>query len=190
MLNKKGSSLLELIISIALISVVMGFLVKLLVDLNNKDTNSDFAINNQVNRAEIIRAIENDLLYNKIVDITDTSSTEDNLKVDITYHNNKTSSINVTKNKFTYENINGDSRVWTMKNATLSNNAYIYYDKDNKTDGSDNIYSLILNIEVYTLNDNNKKGNNNSLDDITISYIGKVNDYNNIQNCLGYNCKH
>ena len=114
----------------------MGFLVKLLVDLNNKDTNSDFAINNQVNRAEIIRAIENDLLYNKIVDITDTSSTEDNLKVDITYHNNKTSSINVTKNKFTYENINGDSRVWTMKNATLSNNAYIYYDKDNKTDGS------------------------------------------------------
>ena len=48
MLNKKGSSLLELIISIALISVVMGFLVKLLVDLNNKDTNSDFAINNQV----------------------------------------------------------------------------------------------------------------------------------------------
>ena len=43
---------------------------------------------------------------------------------------------------------------------------------------------------VYTLNDNNKKGNNNSLDDITISYIGKVNDYNNMQNCLGYNCKH
>ena len=68
----------------------MGFLVKLLVDLNNKDTNSDFAINNQVNRAEIIRAIENDLLYNKIIDITDTSSTQDNLKVDITYHNNKT----------------------------------------------------------------------------------------------------
>ena len=35
MLNKKGTTLAEVVISIVLISVVLVFMIKLLIDLNN-----------------------------------------------------------------------------------------------------------------------------------------------------------
>ncbi len=190
MLNKKGNSLLELIISIALISIVMAFLVKLLVDLNNKETNNDFAVKNQINRAEIIRAVESDLINKKLKSITDTASTKDTLKVTFTFLDNTTGVIEATKNKFTYTNTEDKIRTWTIKGATLDNIAHIYYDKDDKKDGSDDLYSLVFSIEVYTTNDNNMKNSNNTLDDITLAYIGKVSDNNTTYTCLGYNCKY
>ena len=61
MLNKKGTTLAEVIISIALISVVLVFMIRLLIDLNNMQTNTTYATGNQVNRAEILRMIGNDL---------------------------------------------------------------------------------------------------------------------------------
>ena len=60
-LNNKGNTLIELIISIELMSVVLVSMVRLLVDLNNTNTNSVYAKNNEVVRSEIIRAIETDL---------------------------------------------------------------------------------------------------------------------------------
>ena len=46
-MNNKGSTLLELIISIALISVILVFMVRLLVDLNDSETNNKYAKKNQ-----------------------------------------------------------------------------------------------------------------------------------------------
>ena len=40
MFNKKGTTLMEVIISIALISIVLAFMIKLLVDLNNTESNN------------------------------------------------------------------------------------------------------------------------------------------------------
>ena len=54
MLNKKGVTLAEVIVSIALISVVLVFMVKLLIELNNAETNTTYAKNNQITRAEIL----------------------------------------------------------------------------------------------------------------------------------------
>lgn len=61
-LNKKGMTLVELIISVALLSVVLGFLFKIMLDVKYEDDEAGFAIANQVNRAEIIKEIQNDLL--------------------------------------------------------------------------------------------------------------------------------
>ena len=74
-MNNKGSTLLELIISIALISVILVFMVRLLVDLNDSETNNKYAKKNQVIRAEILRTIENDLQNKIITDIRDNSTT-------------------------------------------------------------------------------------------------------------------
>ena len=46
MLNKKGTSLIEVIISIALISIVLVFMIRLLIDLNNEENNNEYAVNN------------------------------------------------------------------------------------------------------------------------------------------------
>ena len=75
-LNNKGNTLIELVISIALMSVVLVSMVRLLVDLNNTNTNSVYAKNNEVVRSEIIRAIETDLNNYKLSNINDLSNEE------------------------------------------------------------------------------------------------------------------
>lgn len=185
-LNKKGSTLLELIISITLISVILVFLMRLLVDLNNTQTNNDFAKDNQINRAEIIRMVENDLTNNTITNITNNSSSG-NIGCTFTFSGGKTATINATSDTFTYTSSDGTKRSWTMDGGT------IYTDKANVIYSSDSvgqIYALQIDIEVHTVNDNNKAGNNNLLDDILISYIDKYNNFKNSSNlsCLGYNC--
>lgn len=182
-LNKKGSTLLELVISISLIAVILVFLTRLLVDLNNTQTNSDYAKNNQLIRAEILRSIENDLNSNTLIGITD-ASTSDTLVINFTF-NSKTSKISTTKDKFTYTSINGKTRTWTMDGGIIyPNKANLTYKKD-----SNNIlYTLILDIEVHTSNDNNKYNNNNLLDDILITYMGKYKDFQTNITCLGNDC--
>lgn len=60
-LNKKGMTLVEIIISIALISIVLIFLFSLLVDV--KDMNDEASINSDylINKALILKNIEEDL---------------------------------------------------------------------------------------------------------------------------------
>ena len=60
-LNKKGMTLVEIIISIALISIVLVFLFSLLVDV--KDMNDEASINSDylINKALILKNIEEDL---------------------------------------------------------------------------------------------------------------------------------
>ena len=60
-LNKKGITLVEIIISIALISIVLIFLFNLLVDV--KDMNDEASINSDylINKALILKNIEEDL---------------------------------------------------------------------------------------------------------------------------------
>lgn len=188
-LNKKGSTLLELVISIALISIILVFLMRLLVDLNNTETNNVYAKDNQINRAEIIRMIENDLNNNVITNISSDGSTSDNLKIKFTFKDNKTSSIDATENKFTYKSSGNSTRTWTMDGGKIyTKKANVDYSEDTINDVNKRIYTLQIDIEVHTTNDKNKFGSNNLIDDILISYIGKYQDYNKHITCLGYNC--
>ena len=170
-LNKKGSTLLELVISITLISVVLVFLMRLLVDLNASSTSSDYAKDNQINRAEILRVIQNDLNNNTIKGISDEYSS-DNLKITFTFEDDKKGIINATSNKFTYTSSSNKKRTWTMKDCVI----YTKKASINKRN-TDEIYTLEIDIEIHTNNDNNKYEKNNFLDDILITYIGKVSDF-------------
>ena len=186
-MNKKGSTLLELVISIALISVILVFLMRLLVDLNNTEANNTYAKKNQVNRAEILRAIQNDLNKNTITSIDGSSSTADTLKIKF-YFLDKESLIEATEDKFTYTSSDGNTRTWTMNGAKIYPKlAKLDYSNDN-LDDDDSIYTLQIDIEVHTENENNTLNNNNILDDIIISYMGKSKDYFTYTPCLGYEC--
>lgn len=185
--NKKGTSLAELIVSVALISVVMIFMFRLLLDLNNEQVNNDFAIDNQIIRAEIIRMIENDLNDKKIFEINDVSS-EGEMKIQFHYTDG-TAEIVAKKESFKFTDSKGETRKWTF-----NENCEFFVDKANVYVKQDeNIYSMIISLEIHTQNDNNTVGNNNSLDDITLSYIGYTNDYKDANplslSCLGYACQ-
>ena len=60
-LNNKGITLVEIIISIALISIVLIFLFSLLITVNDMNTNSKVNSSYLVNKALIIKNIEEDL---------------------------------------------------------------------------------------------------------------------------------
>lgn len=183
-LNKKGNTLIELIISIALMSIVLVFLMHLLVDLNNTNTNNKFAKNNQINRAEIIRFIERDLNKNTLTKVLD-RSTSDALIIEFSFESGKNSTITATNKTFTYEDSEDYKRSWTMKDATLSKKANVLYNFD------DRIYTLQIDIEIYTPNDSNKEGSNNIIDDILLSYYGNTNEFTPLtKSCLGYNCQY
>lgn len=188
--NKKGSSLLELIISIALISVVLTFMIRLLVDLNDAETNNDYAKNNQINRAEIIKEIESDINNKTITKLNDEGSDEKKLVINLTFKDNTIAIINATTDTLTYTNSAGNPRKWTMKDCKI----YIKKASVEKVDDPNNLYSMLLNIEIHTANERNTEANqekntfNNRLDDISISYIGSTTDFVNNMTCLGNEC--
>lgn len=191
-LNKKGNTLIELIISIALMSIVLVFLMHLLIDLNNTNTNNKFAKNNQINRTEIIKFIEQDLNKNTLTKIED-NSTSDTLIIKFLFKDNKESTITATNNTFTYENSENNKRLWTMKDATINTKkaTVLYREGSYEDNGFTNnvIYTLQIDIEIYTKNDLNKEKNNNLVDDILLSYYGKTSDFTSLtKSCLGYNC--
>lgn len=87
-LNKKGMTLVEIIISIALISIVLVFLFSLLVDV--KDMNDEASINSDylINKALILKNIEEDLdgadsLTLNTCEINDFYTTYDTYKNDL-----------------------------------------------------------------------------------------------------------
>ena len=183
-MNKKGATLIELIISLGLVSVVLLFMMRLLVDVNNQNTNDYFAKDNQLNRIEIIRTIENDLSNNTLTNITTTSDSNTTI-INFIYKNSSTSRITLNNDTLTYYiGSTNQTRRWVMDNAT------IYYKKISfsKTDSS-NTFAFVLNIPIHTINDFNNEENNNIIDDINISYFGdKFDLVNNLNLCIGVEC--
>ena len=189
MLNKKGTSLIEVIISIALISIVLVFMIRLLIDLNNEENNNEYAVNNQLNRAEIIRMVGNDLNNNVITNIID-NSTSDALIIEFLFINGSTAEINATSDIFRYTDSNGSIRRWTIDDATINTSkANVYYNYDTKSEEG-KLYTLQIQIEINTANENNSVTNNNLIDDLVFSYMGNVNDFNVTDlTCLGNDCQ-
>lgn len=188
-MNKKGTTLAELIISIALISVVLLFMIKLLIDLNDAEANNTYAKDNQINRAEILRMIGNDLNNKNIASINDSGSNETKLVINIEFTDRTSSKIEAEEKKIKYTDSDGKNRTWNIEGGTIyTKKANVYYMKDNNDSGK-NYYSLSIDIEIHTTNEKNKLCNNNTLDDIIINYIGKLDDLvtTNI-NCLGATC--
>lgn len=188
-MNKKGTTLAELIISIALISVVLLFMIKLLIDLNDAEANNTYAKDNQINRAEILRMIGNDLNNKNIASINDSGSNETKLVINIEFTDRTISTIEAEEKKIKYTDSDGKNRTWNIEGGTIyTKKANVYYMKDNNDSGK-NYYSLSIDIEIHTTNEKNKLCNNNTLDDIIINYIGKLDDLvtTNI-NCLGATC--
>lgn len=182
-LNKKGTTLVELIISIVLISVVLGFMFRLLIDLDNEQNNNTFAVDNQIKRAEIIKFIENDITNKKLSLVNASGSNGATLVINFNFKDGTNGKITATASYLEYKNSKNETRHWAMQNCTLyTTRALVTLNKDT------NIYAMDINIEIHTANDLNSTTNNNHVDDISLSYVGNVSDYNPTLTCLGIGC--
>ena len=152
MLNKKGMTLLEIIISIALISVVMLFLFSLLNDIQYESKHSSYAKDFLVSRATIIKDVEEDILNNNITNVMQVSAGEG--KVNLNFFRDDTSlmSIEVESKKITYKNAVGEKESFSLSNdndeevfdvANIKINSYagtkIYKPIDTDGDGICNV---------------------------------------------------
>lgn len=188
-LNNKGMTLMELLISIALIGLILVFLLQLLNDLEHEVDNNNYAFNNQINRAEAIYTIESDLQKYNLVGIEDASNDE-NIVIKFHYiKNNDIVTAILTSSKKEYEDefldiknkyylrytsYNGEKYSWEMKGARIDTCGLFNYYIDN----SSNNYYFKINIPIYNsvYHEKNNEDKNNAVDDIEITYAGNKND--------------
>ena len=113
-LNKKGITLIELIISIALISIVIMFLFRLLIDVRYSENNTDFNRANQQTRAVILKRVQQDFLDRKLIKIEDKTNSTNETSIDLTYKDGSKGNITVDENSLSYT-INGDTEKWLLE---------------------------------------------------------------------------
>ena len=72
-MNNKGITLVELMVSMVLISIVMVFIFALLLNMKNEDYLSSAKSEDSLNRSEIIHLIENDFINYNLSSVAQTS---------------------------------------------------------------------------------------------------------------------
>lgn len=127
-MDKKGFTMTELMVSIAIIAVVMVFLVKMLIDVRYDNRNELYDTKNQINRAEIIKTIQNDLDENVITSINDSGSADNNLVINI-------NAININTNSNTsarIEAVTQDGEEYIRYKSTSNKNYKWMIERNNK----------------------------------------------------------
>lgn len=169
-MNKKGVTILELLISISLISVVILLLIKVMFSLDKINNDNTYASNDEISRTEIIKNIENDFLKLKLQGLE--IKKDENTIISFIYEN-EIKELRLEENKINYNN---ESKSLESKNAT-----YDLCPKYEYTDIDDNYYLITINIAVLINNENTTEN-----DDIVLTYLGLKNAFNNYP--LNYNC--
>ena len=183
-LNNKGLTLIELIVSVTLVSIVLIFLTRLLSNVTYESDNEFFASENQEERIEITDYINSILRkYEVIYDPTVTSLSPriepdkidpgtTSVTIFLKQNGYGPTQIVISKNRIQVKNSATILRTWDLKTG------FIQLDKVICTQGSSvssgGYIAWKCNIPIYTINDENNVDNNNTLDDITLSFLAKM----------------
>ena len=162
-MNKKGLTILEVLISISIVSIVILLLIKVMFSLDNINNDKSYASSDEIKRTEIIKNIENDFLELKLNGI----SINEGEYTTITFnYKNETKTLKIYEDKIVYDN---ETHSLNSENATYSKCIeYNYIDLEN------NYYLITLNIPVLINNENTTIN-----DDITLTNLGLKNDNTN-----------
>lgn len=162
-LNNKGVTIIELLVSVALVSVVLMFLYNLLANVTFEKITDFIASTNQANRIDIITTIENDLILDNDVELVESQTTSRKV---VMKGKNGQYQIVITDDTLKYSVKGVLQNTWKIKGGKFGDIECI--SEGNKTKV---IQITQCTIPVYTTNVNNKKDNNNTLDDIIFSFI-------------------
>ncbi len=172
-LSKKGLTIVELVISIALISLIMLFMYQLLGDITFDKENDYFAVNDQNQRMEIVRKIKDEIGVNTVkeaIKINNTTIRVTDVANRIFFIVASGNNITIYINSIVGANIR---RSWTYGqgffgevNCSVPVNCI---DSDSLPCGK--IYQC--HIPVYTKNYDNTNylNNNNIIDDIFLDFV-------------------
>ncbi len=167
-MNKRGVTILELLISISLISIIIILLLKLIFSLDNINNSKDYASQDEIERTTIIKNIESDFLEFNLTGLN-IRENDDNLIISFSYGKD----LIVKENSLVY---NDEEYVLNSKNAKYD----LCIDYSYKVLDSD-YYLININIPVLI-----QENNNTTHDDITLTYVGLITD--NIDYIDNFSC--
>jgi len=186
--NNKGITLIELIISISLISIVLIFLFSLLVDVRHSDNQIDYDRKNQQKRAIIIKRVQDDLLNEEymLTRINNENKRELQFVFDTPNgESNVTTTLEVNEKYIKYTDLTGNTEKWLLDSEVSSYSICIDYDSPslyNEAQDSElgDYEFFAFKIRIPLLLERQKSTGseykNNVIDDLEFFYIGKVND--------------
>ena len=184
---KKGFSLVEIIISVGLIAIVMLFLFQILSDLQYEETSSNFAAGNQMNRANLIKKVEDDFNA-RFVKRVKLNKNDDNSVITISFQEGNSSTLTITpktisykngnleegKNVFTYkiedDNYEYDSDIKITSDLQSGNltTVNLFCEDEDSNCGTSQFHYVKIRIPVKNI----KTTDNNAQDDIELFYVG------------------
>ena len=118
-MNNKGFTLVELMVSIALIALVLVFMFNLLGDIKRESALSNEDISDALNRSTITRLIQNDFIENNLIKVE--ACNEEVLCYDFTFQNNNSKRLIVRENEIEYDN-----ERWVLDSGTYTKDGSIY----------------------------------------------------------------
>lgn len=118
-MNKNGFTIVELIISVTILSIVMVFALNLLVVLKEKETSLDTDTDMVLNQAFVSKKINGDIVKNGGIKSLNCTTT----KCDFTFNNELKKTLTLTNNKKTikYENEENVELTRTLPKSTYGN---------------------------------------------------------------------
>ena len=173
-MNKKGFTMVELMVSISIIAIVMVFLVKLLIDAKYDVNNEFYDTTDQVDRAEIIKTIQNDLAPKEIISINSSGSNNNTLVINfVTAEGNNTIAAKKNNNKeeLTYTS-NSVSKKWTLKTKNKETFIQKTNIKYNVFKNGLNDYVITVNIPIIIDDSKIRNCNDSQMDNIMLTIYG------------------
>lgn len=118
-MSKKGFTIVELIISVAILSIVLVFALNLLVVLKEKETSIDTDTDMVLNQAFVSKKINGDIVKNGGIKSLNCTTT----KCDFTFNDEEKKTLTLTNNKKTikYENEENVELTRTLPKSTYGN---------------------------------------------------------------------
>ena len=170
MKKSRGITLIELVVSIALVAIVMLFLFNLLLDVQYSSQNGEFAKDNQLNRASIVRNVMDDFSNLELVGMSENVA-DDNFSLTFQFADGTTKQLVVQEKSIVY----GDEK-WTLKssnpNAAYQIKCIPYYFFNQpypcETESCSDYFSVHFRIPVVISNKDE-----NTMDDLDFYYVGK-----------------
>ena len=209
-INNKGLTLIELLISIILIGIVLGFLFQLLTDVKDESEGKNYSYNNQLTKANVINVIENDLNNNMVLSNIDSQNINSeelkDLNIEyndeqraerkefiINFYNSAGNGNNHRSFLYYYAPTFSDPKrevIPYLIYVTATGQKKMWYLRKSEADTCVKIvyntnrdryyFKIIIKIYDRPYSKSNNAENNNPIDDIEITYAGDAKNITNI----------
>lgn len=154
MRKRNGMTLIEIMVSVVLISIVMVFIFNLLLDLKQEENISSDKAQDQLNRSVITKTIQDDFLDREIKAINNCNDGNYIACFRFTFFDNTYGFIKVDENNFYYEqseNPNGDGSSlerWELKTTTYSDDYFYCYQENGNLYYLQFVFPVVQTINV------------------------------------------